>query len=260
PYIIGQVIKRSGVNPNRKKKMELKVYKDKATVAAKFSEFLVTEINEHEGRFNIALSGGSTPKIVFDYLATHFPDQDWSSVHLYWGDERCVPPTDDQSNYKMTVEHLLSKINIPSENVHRILGETDPQEAARHYATELKNHLPMVDNSPQFDMVMLGMGGDGHTASIFPHEIHLWSSKDICVVATHPESGQKRVSLTGEVINQAKSVVFLVTGADKNTMVAQVHKRDEHSAQFPAALVQPKSKNLIWFLDQDAKATESKTD
>ena len=236
--------------------MELKIFENKASVAVEFSKFLIEEIANHEGRFNIALSGGSTPKIVFDYLAENYQNQDWSSIHFYWGDERCVPPGDEQSNYKMTVDHLLSKIDIPDANIHRIPGEADPAVAAADYAQLLKNDLPNVDGSPQFDLVMLGMGGDGHTASVFPHEIALWDSKDVCVVATHPDSGQKRVSLTGTVINEAKTVVFLVTGGDKKEMVNRIHRGNEASKQFPAALVSPKSRKLIWFLDKDAKSME----
>ena len=235
-----------------RKSMEIKIFKDKAEVAAQFTTYLKELIVSHQGRLNIALSGGSTPKVVFDYLATHHQDIDWSSTHLYWGDERCVPPTDKQSNYKMTVDHLLSKIDIPGSNIHRIQGEIDPSAAAIAYAKQLKTDLPEAAGVPQFDLVILGMGGDGHTASIFPHEIHLWDSADTCVVATHPESGQKRVSITGTVINQAKAVVFLVTGSDKKDMMAEIHGKVPAQQEYPAAKVKPASGKLIWFLDQQA--------
>ena len=208
-----------------------------------------------KGTFHVALSGGSTPKIVFDVLAENFSDKvDWNKVHFYWGDERCVPPSDDESNYKMTVEHLFSKIELPKENIHRILGEKDPKGEALRYANLLEINLDRVEGVPQFDLVILGMGDDGHTASIFPHEIELWDAEDHCVVATHPDSGQKRVSINGKVINTAKEVAFLVTGASKSEKVKAVVEKTEGSEAYPASLVNPASGNLVWFLDEEAAA------
>ena len=195
--------------------MDLKIYKDKQEVAEQFSSYFVDQLKD-KAAFHVALSGGSTPKIVFDVLAEDFSDKvDWSKVHFYWGDERCVSPSDDESNYKMTVEHLFSKINVPEANIHRILGEKDPVNEAMRYGNLLEINLDRVDDVPQFDLLILGMGDDGHTASIFPHEIDLWDSEEHCVVATHPDSGQKRVSINGKVINTSKEVAFLVTGASK---------------------------------------------
>ncbi|MEP5616593.1 MAG: 6-phosphogluconolactonase, partial [Flavobacteriaceae bacterium] len=202
---------------------------------------------------HIALSGGSTPKIVFNVLALDYGDKiDWKKIHFYWGDERCVPPTDDESNYKMTVEHLFSKIVIPETNIHRILGENDPISEAMRYANLLEINMDRVEGTPQFDLVILGMGDDGHTASIFPHEIELWNTQDHCVVATHPDSGQKRVSINGEVINQAKEVVFLVTGLGKAEKVKSILEKREGFEAYPASLVNPNSGKLIWFMDEDA--------
>lgn len=232
--------------------MELKIYKDKQEVAKEFSEFLALRIKS-SANYTVALSGGSTPKIVFDYLADHYKDLEWSNVHFYWGDERCVPPTDQDSNYKMTVDHLLSKIAIPKENIHRVLGENDPKGEAKRYGQLLAEKLKTANGIPQFDLVILGMGSDGHTASIFPHEIALWDSQANCEVATHPDSGQKRVSLTGRVINNAKEVSFLVTGDDKKEKVTSILNEDAASKEYPASLVSPKSGKLYWFLDEAAK-------
>ncbi len=232
--------------------MEIKIYKDKNEVAEQFSAYFVEKAAEHEA-FHVALSGGSTPKIVFDVLAKNFADKvDWTKVHFYWGDERCVPPTDDESNYKMTVEHLFSKIDVPHENINRILGEKEPNGEAMRYANLLEIDLDRVEGTPQFDLVILGMGDDGHTASIFPHEIALWDADDHCVVATHPDSGQKRVSINGKVINTAKEVAFLVTGASKAEKVKAVVEKTKGSAVYPASLVNPASGNLVWFLDEEA--------
>nr|WP_299069061.1 6-phosphogluconolactonase [uncultured Allomuricauda sp.] len=232
--------------------MELKIYKDKNEVAQQFSAYFA-ELVKGKPNFHVALSGGSTPKIVFDVLADKFSDIiDWNKIHFYWGDERCVPPTDDDSNYKMTLEHLFSKIEIPETNIHRILGENDPISEAMRYANLLEINLDRVGGTPQFDLVILGMGDDGHTASIFPHEIELWNADDHCVVATHPDSGQKRVSINGEVINQAKEVAFLVTGSGKAEKVVAILEKGEGFEMYPASLVNPNSGNLTWFMDEDA--------
>ncbi|MBU2997405.1 6-phosphogluconolactonase [Cellulophaga baltica] len=232
--------------------MQVRIYNTKQIVAEKFSEFF-KDIAKGDAVFNVALSGGSTPKIVFDYLASNFAkDIDWSNIHFYWGDERCVAPTDDDSNYKMTVEHLLSKIEIPEANIHRILGENDPKEEAVRYRALLDKNLAKAHDIPQFDLVILGMGDDGHTASVFPHEIELWDSSENCEVAIHPDSGQKRVSLTGKIINNAVTVAFLVTGAGKAPKVKEIIKEVDNYKDYPATLVKPTTNNLIWFLDVDA--------
>ncbi len=232
--------------------MDLKIYNTKEVVARHFSEYLENWIKNNE-EVHVALSGGSTPKIVFDELSdTKKYSINWSRVHLYWGDERCVPPSDDQSNYKMTLAHLLEHIEIPSKNIHRVLGENDPKKEALRYGKVLAENLPLDNEVPVFDMVILGMGEDGHTASIFPHEIDLWHSKNTCEVAIHPDSGQKRITITGKVINHSKTVVFLVTGAGKKGKVAEIiHKKGDYQ-KYPASLALPQSGNLIWFLDADA--------
>ncbi|WP_339627539.1 6-phosphogluconolactonase [uncultured Maribacter sp.] len=232
--------------------MEVKVFQSKVKVAEEFSKFLI-EKSSKQNAFHIALSGGSTPKIVFDVLAEEFSnDINWSAIHLYWGDERCVAPDDIESNYRMTVEHLISKVDIPEENIHRIKGENDPKLEAKRYGELLEAELPKELGLPQFDMVILGMGDDGHTASIFPHELNLWISPDNCEVAIHPESGQRRVSLTGRIINNAKTVAFLVTGDSKAEKVRIILDREEGYLKYPASHVSPKTKDLIWFLDAAA--------
>ena len=234
--------------------MKLEISKTKQEVAQNFSKYLVDLLADGK-EAHIALSGGSTPKIVFDVLAENYSDKiNWSKVFLYWGDERCVPPEDDQSNFRMTMEHLLSKIDIPAKNVYRIKGENKPEYEAVRYASVLEKELPKSDKIPQFDLVILGMGDDGHTASIFPHEIDLWHSKKYCEVAVHPDSGQKRVTITGQLINNAQEVVFLVTGNNKKTKVREVIHQEGDFKSYPASLVEPKSGRLFWFLDKEAAA------
>jgi len=232
--------------------MELKAYQNKVKVAEEFSKYLIEKSGTRKS-FHIALSGGSTPKIVFDVMAKEFSkDIDWKNIHLYWGDERCVAPDDIESNYKMTVDHLISKVDIKPENIHRIKGEEDPKSEAKRYGELLEKELPKAFGLPQFDLVILGMGDDGHTASIFPHEINLWVSPDNCEVAIHPESGQKRISLTGRIINNAKTVAFLVTGEGKAEKVKIIVDREEGYLEYPASHVAPKTKDLVWFLDAAA--------
>ena len=231
---------------------EVKVFENRTDLASNFSQLLKSKINS-SNEVNIALSGGSTPKAIFDLMAEKNDDSiRWSNVHFYWGDERCVPPTDSESNYKMTVDHLLSKIQIPSENIHRIMGENDPEHEAIRYADEITTNLKAKNGIPQFDLIILGMGNDGHTASIFPYNIDLWSDERLCVTARHPDSGQIRISFTGKLINNASEVAFLITGEGKRDKVFEVVKEEKGANQYPASLVKPQSGNLKWYLDQEA--------
>ena len=220
--------------------------------AQAFAEYLVKK-QKTAKRLTIALSGGSTPKLLFDILSSEYVNEiDWNKIHLFWGDERCVAPTDEQSNYKMTLEHLISKVGIPETNVHRILGENDPEIEAERYSNLLQTELEQANGLPQFDIIMLGLGEDGHTASIFPHQMELLTSDKVCAVAIHPESGQQRVSLTGKVINNAKDVCFLVTGAGKAEKVEEIMHQTGDYKSYPAYCIQPTSDKLYWFMDEAA--------
>ncbi|WP_066631641.1 6-phosphogluconolactonase [Labilibacter marinus] len=228
--------------------MNIEIFNSKQELASYFGK-LLKKRTEQNNKVSIALSGGSTPKAIFDELAAKYAEIiNWSNVLLFWGDERIVPPTDEQSNYKMTVDHLLSKVNIPEENVFRVKGELSSEEACAHYEDLLSQKLNVVDGIPQFDIMLLGMGDDGHTASVFPYEIDLWDASSNCVVATHPDSGQKRVSLTGRIINHAKNIFFLVTGEGKAEKLDEIINAKEGYKQYPAALV----KNPIWLMDKAA--------
>lgn len=233
--------------------MEINIFNSKEDLNQSFTKRIV-EIMSQKDIVTIALSGGATPKSLFDYWAQLSENKlDWRRIKFFWGDERCVAHTDDESNYKMTKEHLFNFAPIPEEHIFRIRGENDPTQEAKRYGELLNNELERVNDTPSFDIVILGMGDDGHTASIFPHEIHLWDSEDNCVIATHPVSGQKRVSLTGKVINSANQVFFLVTGENKAEKVKEIiEQREKAKKTYPAALVQPNSNNLYWFLDTAA--------
>lgn len=233
---------------------EVHIYSDNEAVAAGFAEWLVGWL-KNKGKVAIALSGGSTPKVLFRLLAEEYADEiNWSKVHLYWGDERCVPPTHEDSNYGMTQELLLKHIDIPLSNIHRVRGEDDPVQEAERYGAVIEEELAEEDGYPVFDLIILGMGSDGHTASIFPHQKELLMADSTCAVATHPESGQQRITLTGPVINRAKQVVFLVTGTSKLDKIREIIREEGNWSSYPAAHIRPLSGKLDWYLDEQAAA------
>lgn len=228
----------------------INIYRDKHELAIAFCEELL-KLRKNQEQFNIALSGGSTPKIIFEELSKNYKDKfDWNEIHFYWGDERCVPPDDTESNYGMTKKYLLDHINIPRENIHRIKGENDPVIEAERYSDEIKILVNSKNGLPNFDLVMLGLGEDGHTASIFPNQINLLHSEKICEVATHPSTGQKRITLTGKVINNSRAVTFLVTGERKSETLNKVLKEKDES--LPATYIQPFNGSLKYFVDESA--------
>jgi len=234
---------------------DLKIFADNPKVAFEFAKCFRDHVNNiDQDKITVCLSGGSTPKLLFEELAKNHSDAiDWSRIHFFWGDERCVAPEDEQSNYGQCKKLLLDNIDIPITNVHQVVGENDPALEADRYGETIKDHTSVGKSGlPVFDLVILGMGGDGHTASIFPHQMELLTSKKICEVAVHPESGQKRVTITGPVINAAKFVVFLITGAGKADVLASVY--DGSGEQYPATHIQPKPGELAFFLDESAAA------
>jgi len=230
----------------------IKTFETPQKVAESFAADLY-KWSQQEAKMTIALSGGSTPKLLFKHLAEQYVDKiDWSKVHLFWGDERCVPPTDEESNFKMTNDLLLQHIDIPETNVHRIHGETPPNREAKRYSEVIKEVVETLDAIPCFDLIILGMGDDGHTASIFPNQLRLLEETDYCAVASHPETGQYRVTLTGRSLNNAKRVAFLVTGENKAEKVCTVLEHGRGWEKLPAAHVRPKNGELRWYLDEAA--------
>jgi 6-phosphogluconolactonase len=228
------------------------IFADKHKLVKGFTEYFIRLVSEKKGKFRVALSGGSTPRIWFEYLVqNHKDDIDWSQIHFFWGDERCVAPDDPESNYGMTKKYLLDHIKVPEKNIHRIQGEIHPEEAARQYEKELKLNADGKD-IPTLDLVILGLGEDGHTASIFPHQMHLWDAKELCVVASHPSTGQRRVSISGRVINNAAAIAFLVTGSSKEEKVKEIIEEEPTASKYPASLAKLHSGTLHWFLDAAA--------
>jgi 6-phosphogluconolactonase len=229
---------------------EIKVMPDPAAVAvegAKRFTNAAREVIDHGGRFSVALSGGHTPKVMFELLAgePYRSQVIWENVEIFFGDERCVPPDSDQSNYRMAHEALLRNVPIPGDNIYRIRGEIDPQEAAREYGELLKEKF----GDGGLDLILLGMGPDGHTASLFPGTDALHESKHRCV-ANYVEKLQTwRVTMTAPFINRAREVMFLVTGADKAERVAEVLEGPRDPDRLPSQLIAPVAGKLVWILD-----------
>ncbi len=233
----------------------LHLFIDGPAVARAFADHLVEKLAEREDvPFFWALSGGSTPKLLFQLLAEEYRDKiDWSRLHFFWGDDRMVPYDDPESNYGEVKSLLFDHVPVVKEQIHPVPTDLEPEKAARTYAETISRLLPQnSDGLPIFDLTMLGMGADGHTASIFPHTMDLLTDERICAVVRHPETGQVRVTLTGPVINASDEVVFLITGNSKTLRVAQIVNRETQATHFPAAHINPTSGRLHWFLDQAA--------
>lgn len=204
---------------------------------------------------SLAVSGGNSPILLFKELAANYTRKfEWKKIHFYWVDERCVPPTDKESNYGSANRFLLEQIPVPPSNIHRIMGEDDPAAEAKRYSDELKANLPHTNGFPALDVVLLGLGTDGHTASIFPGQTNLISSPEAVATSVNP-SGQQRITLTGKTINNASTVFFLVTGKDKSEILASVIAKQKGSEAYPARHIKPVSGNLNWYLDKEAAAS-----
>ncbi|MEJ2207506.1 MAG: 6-phosphogluconolactonase [Anaerolineae bacterium] len=219
--------------------------------AGRFFEQARAAVESH-GRFSVALSGGSTPEGTYRLLASEpYRDQiPWDRVHLFWGDERCVPPDDPGSNYRLADQVLISRVPIPAGNVHRMPGELAPEAAARAYRRELEEFF--CGPVPRLDLVLLGLGSDGHTASLFPGADALEEVTDMVVAVEADYEGRpaQRVTLTLPAINAARQVLFLVSGESKAGIVAQV--LGSRTGPLPAERVCPTAGDVTWLLDEAA--------
>jgi 6-phosphogluconolactonase len=241
---------------------EVEVFADKTELVRVEAERIVALARDAmaaRGRCLVALSGGSTPRPLYELLATPpFAGRiDWARMHLFWGDERCVPPDHPESNYRMTREAMIDHVPIPAENVHRIRGEDAPDHAAADYERLLRQFFGAAKVPPRtFDLVLLGMGRDGHTASIFPGspavaETHRWTMP---VHVTAPRD-MWRVTLTTVVLNASADVTFLVSGPDKAPRLHEVLETSKGRAPtLPVELVKPVAGELHWMLDAAAGA------
>lgn len=211
---------------------------------------LIHEAVNARDRFTIALSGGSTPKNLYAALANE--SLPWAKIHVFWGDERYVPATHQDSNQLMARQAWLDKIEIPASNIHPMnTTGADPQQDAQRHEVELREFFQKPQGFPAFDLILLGMGDDGHTASLFPHTDAL----SVCdrLIAVGNKDGQPRLTFSVPLINQANYVLFIVAGANKRPALKQVFAAQGDETQYPSRLIQPQGE-LLWLLDQAAAA------
>jgi 6-phosphogluconolactonase len=235
---------------------EIEIFPDPSSLATRAAEVFVglaAEALKSHGRFTVALAGGTTPEKTYALLGE--AQLNWSNIHVFWGDERCVPPDHAESNYGKAARILLDRIAIPRENVHRIHGELPAEEAAHDY--ELALCRLFGAELPRFDLVLLGLGTDGHTASLFPGIPALKEKNHWAVSVIHrilPPPPVDRITLTPLVLNAAANVIFLVSGSDKAEILNRVMKSPDPSEPLPAQAIRPGSGRLRWFLDRSAAA------
>jgi 6-phosphogluconolactonase len=251
---------QSGMMPNDPLVRTVASRDDLAAAAAEYLIETAAEAVRENGRCTVALSGGATPNGVYALLATkpYRSRVSWPAMHLFWGDERCVPPEDPRSNYRAAFELLLAHVPIPAANVHRMRGEIDPSDGAAEYEAALRTHFatgsgaPRFAPSERFDLVMLGVGTDGHTASLFPdsnalHETVRWVAPAYARVAE-----TWRLTLTLPVINASAKVLFLLSGEDKRPIARRMLHAADDGAPLPAQRVVPVAGEVTWLLDAAA--------
>ena len=234
----------------------IRIFKDleglSRAAAELFVEQAATSIAERN-QFLATLNGGSTPNRLFQLLATEYREQvEWTKVHVFWGDERCVPPDDPGSSYGQAREILLSHVPIPDTNIHRIKGELDPASASEDYSRVLKEFVTPPLAWPRFDLVYLGMGEDGHTASLFPGSPMEIYEPAIPVTAQYQDRPANRVTLTPAVFNTAHLIAFMATGEKKAQTLAEVLGDRYNPGLYPAQRIRPDDGRLIWLVDESA--------
>jgi 6-phosphogluconolactonase len=212
------------------------------------------------GEFNLCLTGGTTPARTYDLLATRFElSVDWKEVQFYWGDDRCVPPGDPASNYGMANRTILSKLKIKPEQIHRIRGEDQPEDAAREYEAELRRSLNLGDGElPRFDLMLLGLGDNCHMLSLFPGIPALHEQHRLVVPVEVEDKIRHRVTMTAPVMNNSARIMFLISGENKAAAVKRVLEGRDGPERVPAHLVEPKDGVVIWMMDQGAASQLSK--
>jgi len=231
----------------------VRIFKDPEQLSLGAAEIFVERAARaitERGRFLVALNGGGTPNRLFRLLVRE--PIDWTRVHVFWGDERLVPPEDPESSYGQARAALLKHVPIPTENVHRIASDLEPAAAAMDYARVLKEFATPPLDWPRFDLVLLGMGEDGHTASLFPGSPVDITEPVIAVIAHYQDRPAQRISLTPLVFNAARHVVFLVTGTNKATTLTGVFNEYHSLEQYPVKRIQPSDGEVTWLVDEAA--------
>ncbi|MCC9167543.1 6-phosphogluconolactonase [Pontibacter harenae] len=240
----------------------LQIFEDKAQISKVAAELFVKTAQEavqQHGRFTVALTGGSSPVQLYNLLAeSPYKEQvPWQQTHIFWGDERWVPLTDDKSNAKMAMDTLLSKVPVPKAQIYPMWADTEPEAFAQQYEGTLQQHFGQ--QAPQFDLILLGMGDDGHTASLFPGT-EVLQEKDSWVKAYYLEpQSMYRITLTAPLINRAKTICFLTFGSNKAPALFEVLEGERNPEKFPSQLIQPQNGEVIWFVDEAAASKLSRS-
>jgi len=235
--------------------MEYKIYKTREDLAAELASWmceLIQSTLRGQEYFTLALSGGETPRLLYHRLATDYREKiDWKRIQIFWGDERVVPCKDDRNNAKMAQEILLEHVNVPSNQIHRMRTDIEPVFSSKEYEKML--HTFFDNTSKSFDLVLLGMGGDGHTLSLFPHSLLLEEPTDKWVSSVYNNSQQMyRITLTPEIVNRASHIAFMVEGSQKSQVLRDVIRGPYRPSQLPAQIIRPLQGDLLWFLDEAA--------
>lgn len=234
---------------------KIHIYESPGTLSKNLASRILNLIQKtvNNGKdFNIAVSGGKTPVLLFQNMAKNRKFINWNYVRFYWVDERCVPPEHADSNFRMVNDALLKNIDVSEQNIFRIRGEDDPVSEAERYSNLIRRNVPSDNFWPCFDLIILGMGSDGHTASIFPGHLELFSSECICENTIHPETRQQRITLTGNVINNARNIYLLITGKEKSIIISHLFDTRQNTRQYPVSHVRPVNGLLEWFIDSEA--------
>jgi 6-phosphogluconolactonase len=231
--------------------MVVKIFRDISELRQAAAKAFIEIANQSiakRGRFLVVLSGGSTPTKLYERLADE--PLDWGRVHFFWGDERCVPVEDVENSYGQAKKVLFDKISAT--NIHRVKSELEPDSAATDYAHTLSQFADPLLNFPRFDLVLLGMGDDGHTASLFPGSPVDVSTPTLAVTAHYQDRPANRITLTPPVFNQAREVWFLVTGKSKAEALKHVIEGESNPQLYPAQRIRPANANLVWMIDEAA--------
>lgn len=234
--------------------MQWQAYRDAKSAAQACADFVIARLEERlsgKESATLALSGGSTPRLLFESLATRgFP---WQQVHVFWVDERAVPPTDPRSNYKLAAETLLIPVRVPQRNIHRVHAELMPAVAASRYAEDIRDFFGLeLGEMPHFDVTHRGVGPDGHTASLFPGEPLIDDHEGIAAAVYVEKLAEWRITLLPGVLQGARNTVMLATGADKAEAVRAAFHGPYEPMRYPVQLTSPQGRAVTWFLDQAA--------
>ncbi|MCG8569653.1 MAG: 6-phosphogluconolactonase [Spirochaetes bacterium] len=230
---------------------QIKIFNDKNAIAQFIADELIHYSNKNKP-IHISLSGGSTPLAIFEVLAkeSYFSQINWLNLHFWWGDERCVAPENEESNYGTAYRTFLHELP-DQKNIHRIFGENNPEEEVKRLINEMQGWISLEDHVPVFDWIILGMGEDGHTASLFPDGIPL-DHPSLAAIATHPQTGQKRITLTANVLRKGLRISYLVTGTNKQDILKDILNKEKTNNCYPAAQIKSLKGTTEWILDKAA--------